>query len=430
MGETKVLVEQRSSLKGEITVPGDKSISHRAVMFSSLAKGTSEIDGFLMGEDCLRTIDCFRKMQVGIEIQSNNRVIVHGKGLYGLKPPSSTLNTGSSGTAIRLLLGMLSGQPFNSVVNRDESAQKKPVGKVVKALRQMGANINGKDDGNLCPLIISPSKLKGITYEFSITETHIKSPILIAGLYADGETKVIEAVKSRDHSELMLNHFGGDIKVNGLEVTSSKVPELFAQQVTVPGDISIAAYFITAALLVPNSDVVIKNVGINPTRTGILDVFKAMGANIEIMNEKVISNEKVADIRVTSSASLKAANIAGEMVTRLIDEIPVIAVAATQAKGTTTIGGLKGLKIKDAGRIKYLVTELSKMGAAIHETEDGVVIEGGKSLRGTVIESYNDHIIAMTMSVAGLIADGETMIRKAQVVDIIFPEFFSVLNKL
>ncbi|MCX7710787.1 MAG: 3-phosphoshikimate 1-carboxyvinyltransferase [Clostridia bacterium] len=424
-----MVIEQRNSLKGEISVPGDKSISHRAVMFGALAKGVTEIEGFLMGEDCLSTIDCFRKMQVAIELLPNNKVKVHGNGLYGLKPSSALLNTGKAGTTLRLLLGALVGQPFNSKITRDDMVLKKPVGKVITPLKQMGANINGKDNANFCPLLITPSKLKGIAYTVELNETHIKSPVLIAGLYADGETTVTEAVKSRDHTELMLNYFGADIKVNGLSTTSRKTENLYAQQVKIPGDISIASYFITAGLIVPNSDIIIRNVGINPTRTGILDVYKSMGAKIEISNERVVSNERVADIRVTTS-ELNSAQISGEMIPRLIDEIPVIAVAACMAQGTTTFSGLKGFKIKDFGRVKNLVTELSKMGASIRETEDGMTIEGGKGLRGTVIETYNDHAIAMSMSIAGLAADGETMIRKAQSVDIAFPDFFSTLNKL
>ncbi|MCX8132011.1 MAG: 3-phosphoshikimate 1-carboxyvinyltransferase [Clostridia bacterium] len=424
-----MLVEQRSSLRGEIAVPGDKSISHRAIMFGSLAKGTTEIDGLLMNEDCLSTIDCFRKMQVGIEILSEKKVRIQGKGLHGLKPPSSVLNTGKSGTTIRLLLGVLAAQPFNSVVSREESSQKKAMGKVVKPLRQMGALINGRDDGNFCPLTIAPSKLKGITYELSVQDTYIKSPILIAGLYANSETTVIEPIKSRDHSELMLNCFGADIKIDGLTVKSHPVENLYGQHIIVPGDISIASYFITAGLIVPNSDIVIKNVGINPTRTGILDVYKTMGAKIDITNEHIVNNERVADIRVSTS-NLNSTTIGGELIPRLMDEIPVIAIAATMAKGTTVIKDLQGYKTKESGRLKNLIVELSKMGASVRETDDGMVIEGGKQLRGTVIDCYNDHAIAMSLSIAGLIAEGETMIRKSQVVDTAFPEFFPTLNSI
>ncbi|ABN53018.1 MAG TPA: 3-phosphoshikimate 1-carboxyvinyltransferase [Hungateiclostridium thermocellum] len=423
-----MLIEQRDSLRGEINIPGDKSISHRAILFGSLAKGTTEIEGLMMGEDCLSTIDCFRKMHVSIEILPN-KVKIHGNGLYGLKPPSAPLNAGRSGTALRLLLGVLSGQPFSSVLTRNEAVLRKPVGKVVAPLRQMGANITGRENGNICPLSIQPAKLTGKTHHVSILDTYIKSPLLIAGLYADGETTVIEEVKSRDHSELMLNYFGADIKVNGLEVTSRRVENLYAQHIQVPGDISIAAYFITAGLIVPNSDIVIKNVGINPTRAGILDVYKSMGAKIEILNERVVSNEKVADIRVVSSP-LNGTTIERSMIPRLIDEIPIITVAASVAKGTTTITGLKGFKTKESGKLSRMIAELSKLGATLHETEDGVIIEGKEHLKGTVVEGHNDAAIAMSLCVAGLVAENETNIRKTQVLDIAYPDFITVLNKL
>ncbi|MCX7842231.1 MAG: 3-phosphoshikimate 1-carboxyvinyltransferase [Clostridia bacterium] len=425
----KMIIEHRSSLKGEISVPGDKSISHRAIMFGALAMGTTEIDNFLMGEDCLSTIDCFRKMQVGIEILPHNKVRVNGNGLFGLKPPSSQLNAGKAGTTLRLLLGVLSGQPFNSVVTRDDSAIKKPVGKVVAPLRQMGASISGKEDGNLCPLLIYSSKLNGIKYDIPVHASHIKSPLIIAGMYADGETTVTESIKSRDHTELMLQYFGADIKVDGLSVTSKRIENLYARHIEVPGDISIAAYFLTAGLITQNSDITIRNVGVNPTRTGILDIFKSMGAKIQISNVRFYGNEKVADISVSSS-DLKAVAIDGEIIPRLIDEIPVIAVAAALAEGTSIISGLKGYKIKDSNRIRLLCLELSKMGASVQETEDGMIIEGGKPLKGTVIETYNDNAIAMAMSVAALAAEGETMIRKSQCVDLAFPDFYPILKKL
>ena len=428
-GGTSVLIEQRNSLRGEVVIPGDKSISQRAIMLGALAKGTTEIDNFLLGEDCMSTIDCFRKMQIGIEILPDNKVRVQGKGLYGLKAPASALNTGKSGTAIRLLLGVLCGQPFTSAVVRDEASMKKPVGKVVHSLRQMGAIISGKDEGNLCPLTVSPSNLKGISCELSQPDSQIKSPLLIAGLYARGETTIKEAVKSRDHSELMLNYFGADITVDGLKVTSRMVENLYAQHVEIPGDISIASYFITAGLLVPNSDITIKSVGVNPTRTGILDVYRSMGARIGISNERTANNEKIADIHVQAS-KLSAAKIDGGMVPRLIDELPVIAVAAAFAAGSTEITGLSGFKIKESGKLKSLVLELTKMGAHIRETEDGLQIEGGRQLKGTVVESYGNPSLAMSLAVAGLAAEGETMIRKTQVVDIAFPGYFQIFNKL
>lgn len=424
-----MLIEQRERLKGDIKVPGDKSISHRAILLGSLAKGTTEIDNFLMGEDCISTIDCFRKMQIGIEIMPDNKIKVQGKGLYGLKAPSAPLNTGKSGTAIRLLLGVLSGQPFASTVIRDEASLKKPVGKVVHHLRQMSANITGKDDGNLCPLTVFPSKLHGAAFDLLPNDALIKSPLIIAGLYAEGETSVTESIKSRDHTELMLNSFGADVKISGLKVASRMVENLYAQHITIPGDISIAAYYITAGLLVPNSEIIIRGIGINPTRTGILDIYKLMGARMEILEERLENNEKVADIHVLSS-DLKAVKISGDQIPRLLDELPVILVAAAFAKGTTEINGLSDYKAKESNKIKSLSLELSKMGVRIHETEDGINIEGGKPLRGTVVESYNNSAIAMALSVAGMAAEGETMIRKSQVVDTAFPGYFQLLNKL
>jgi 3-phosphoshikimate 1-carboxyvinyltransferase len=424
-----VLIEQRDSLRGEIIVPGDKSISHRAIVFASLAKGISEIDGFLLSEDCVSTIDCLRKMQVSIEILSNNKVKVQGNGLHGLRQPGSHLNTGRSGTALRLILGVVAGQQFNSIINRDDSSQRKPVGKIVKALKNMGANIHGRDDSNLCPLSISPSRLNGITLNLSIHDTQIKSPVLIAGLYAMDATRVTEATRSRDHTELMLKHLGADIDIDGCSVIIHPVDELEAQKIEIPGDISMASYFITAGLITPQSDIIVKNVGVNPTRTGIIDVYKAMGAQIELFNEREANNEKIADIRVKYS-ELKAIDIEGDIIPRLLDEIPIIAVAAATANGTTTVKNLKGYKVKESGKVKLITAELAKMGVSIQETEDGLIVEGGKTLKGTVIESYNNYDIAMAMSIAGLVAKGETMIRKAQVLDIVYPDFISTLNRL
>jgi 3-phosphoshikimate 1-carboxyvinyltransferase len=424
-----VLVENRNRLRGEITVPGDKSISHRAIVIGALASGTTEIDNFLLGEDCMSTIDCFRRMQVGIEILQDNRVKVNGRGLYGLKAPSSVLNSGRSGTALRLLLGVLCGQPFTSGVIRNEFSMKKPVGKVVSYLRQMGASISGKEDGNLCPLTISPSRLKGIECELPVHEMHIKSPLLLAGLYSESETTVNEPVRSRNHTELMLNYFGADIRADGLSVKSHSVENLYAQKVSIPGDISMAAYFITAALLVPNSDIVIKNVGVNPTRTGILNVYNQMGAKIELLNERTVSGESVADIHVMTSA-LKSTKIDSQLVPSLIDELPVMIVAASLAEGTTEITGLSGFKVKESGKLKAISMELAKMGAKITENEDGLVIEGRKSLRGTVVDSNNNHSHAMALSIAGLVAEEETTIRKTQSVDIVYPKFYETLNKL
>lgn len=424
-----MLIESRSKLKGEVTVPGDKSISFRAIVFGALARGTTEIDNFLLSEDCISAIECFRKMQVSIEIMQHNRIKVQGKGLYGLKAPSSALNAGRSGTALRLLLGVLCGQPFNSSLVRNDSAMKKPVGKVVDYLKQMGALINGKDDCSLCPLAISPATLKGVSFDLSINETHIKSPLILAGLYAEGNTVIREAVRSRDHTELMLNYFGAGIKTNGSEVISHAIENLYAQHISIPGDISMASYFITAALLVPSSDIIVRNVGVNPTRAGIIDVYKSMGAKIEFLNERFAGNEKVADIHVLSSP-LTGVKIDRQLIPNIIDELPVIITAAAYAMGTTEIPGLSGFRIKESGKIKSIVHELTKMGAKISETEDGLVIEGRERLKGTIVESSNNHSLAMALTVASLAAKGETLIRKTQAVDIVYPEFFETFNKL
>lgn len=429
LGGLLVLIEQRNALKGEILVPGDKSISHRAILFGSIAKGVTEIDGLLMSEDSLYTIHCLRKMQVGIEILNNNKVRINGNGLYGLKSPASILNAGRSGTAARLLLGLLAGQPFNSILTREASAVKKPLGKVVKPLRQMGANITGKDNGSLCPLSITPAKLNGTDFNVDALDMYIKSPILISGLYAEGSTTVSENIKSRDHSELMMQYFGAEIEVDGLKISVSKTDNLYAQQVQIPGDISIAIYFITAGLLVPNSELTIRSVGINPTRSAILDIYKSMGAQIQLQNVRTISGEKVADICVKSSV-LHSVNLEGDIIPSILDEIPVLAVAASAASGTSVVKDLKGFKIKESGRVREIYTELRKMGVSIQETDDGFIVEGGKPLRGTIVESYNDHLIAMSLSVAGLIADGETMLRKTQVIDLVFPEFYTILGRL
>lgn len=424
-----MLIESRSALRGEITVPSDKSISHRAVVAGALAGGTTEIDNFLLSEDCINTIECFRKMQIGIDILSNNKIRVNGRGLYGLKMPGSVLNAGRSGTAIRLLLGVLSAQQFSSNVTRHEDVIKKPVGTVVYYLQQMGANISGKDDGNLCPLAIMPAALKGANFDLSPLETHIKSPLLLASLYAEGETTITDAVKSRNHTELMLNYFGADIKTDELQIISHRIENLYARHVSIPGDISMAAYFITAALLVPNSDILIKNVGVNPTRTQFIDVYRSMGAKIEYINPRTVNNEPIADVHIVASP-LKGIKIDGQLVPCLLDELIVMIVAAAFAEGTTEITGLSGYKIKESGKIKAIVMELSKMGAKISETEDSLTIEGRESIRGTVVESRNNYSLAMALSVAGLAAEGETMIRKTQAVDIVYPEFYSTLNKL
>lgn len=413
-------------LRGDVTVPGDKSISHRAVMFGALADADTHITGFLMGEDCLSTISCFKKMGVSIDV-SEKEVVVHGVGLHGLKAPTELLYTGNSGTTTRLLCGILAGQPFSCTLNGDASIQKRPMGRIIKPLREMGADISGKD-GNLCPLNIHPAPLHGIRYEMPVASAQLKSAILLAGLFADGPTTVIEPAPSRDHTERMLRGLGAQVVSNGTEITLTPPKALHAVNVEVPGDISSAAYFLVAGLILPNSDIVIRNVGINPTRTGILDALEAMGANIERLNERG-TVEPICDLRVRSS-HLHGTTIGGDMIPRLIDEIPVLAVAAAFADGETVIRDAQELKVKESNRIATMTAELSKTGADVQETEDGMIIRGGKPLHGADFASYADHRVAMSMAVCALACEGNSSIDDPDCVAISYPTFFETLDAL
>lgn len=414
------------ALRGTVTVPGDKSISHRAVMLGALAQGDTHITGFLMGEDCLSTISCFRKMGIDISI-SQEKVIVHGAGLHGLQSPSELLYTGNSGTTTRLLCGILAGQPFSSVLNGDASIQKRPMGRIIKPLRQMGANIDGKD-GNLCPLTIHPAPLSGIRYELPVASAQLKSAILLAGLFADGQTTVIEPAASRDHTERMLRGLGANVETQGTVITLTPPETLYAVDVEVPGDISSAAYFLVAGLILPDSEMVIRNVGVNPTRTGILDALTAMGAEIERFNERG-DVEPVCDLRVRSSR-LHGTVIGGDIIPRLIDELPVLAVAAAFAEGETIIRDAQELKVKESNRIAAMAAELSRTGADVRETDDGMVICGGKPLHGADFLSYADHRIAMSMAVCALACDGSSSIDDPSCVAISYPTFFDTLDNL
>lgn len=414
------------SLRGDVTVPGDKSISHRAVMFGALADADTHITGFLMGEDCLSTISCFKKMGVSIDV-SEQEVVVHGVGLHGLKAPDELLYTGNSGTTTRLLCGILAGQPFSSTVNGDASIQKRPMGRIMKPLREMGADISGKD-GNLCPLTIHPAPLHGIRYTMPVASAQLKSAILLAGLFADSPTTVVEPAPSRDHTERMLRGLGAQVVSNGTEITLTPPKTLHAVNVEVPGDISSAAYFLVAGLILPDSDIVIRNVGINPTRTGILDALEAMGANIERLNERG-TVEPICDLRVRSSR-LHGTTICGDMIPRLIDEIPVLAVAAAFAEGETVIRDAQELKVKESNRIATMTTELSKTGADVRETEDGMIIRGGKPLHGADFASYADHRVAMSMAVCALACEEDSSIDDPDCVAISYPTFFETLDAL
>lgn len=424
-----MIIEHRSSLRGEITVPGDKSISHKAILLGSLANGLSEVDGLFMSEDCLSTINCFRKMGVRIEIQPNNKIKISGNGLHGLTEPTSPLNTGKSNTALRLLLGVLVGQKFNTIVTRDESVKRKLVSDMVKPLKFMGANIIGREDASMCPLSIAPSTLLAKTHELGLENRYVKSSILLASLYTEGKTTIKEKVPYRNHTELMLSYFGANIAHRKSGIVSRACNELHPQHVIIPGDISIASYFIVAACIVPNSEILIKNVGFNQTRNGLIEVLSNMGAKIDILNEHVVGQEVVADIHVSSS-DLSGISVDSSIIPRLYDELPALIVAACAASGKTTISNLTGYKINETGLLDKLSNELIKMGAKITKTQDCIEIEGGKALTGKIVESYNNKTLTLALSTVGMYADGETMIRKSQILDTTFPEFLPVLNSL
>lgn len=420
-----MIIKQAKSCKGQITIPGDKSISHRAVMLGSLAHGTTEITNFLRGADCLSTMNCFRKM--GIQIEENENVVyVHGKGLHGLTAPTSMLDVGNSGTTTRLISGILAGQKFPSTLNGDDSIQKRPMKRIMTPLSLMGANIESIRGNDCAPLSITPGKLTGIHYHSPIASAQVKSSILFAGMYADGVTSVTEPILSRNHSELMLRQFGADISSKGTTATILPRPTFVGQKIHVPGDISSAAYFIAAGLIVPNSELLIKNVGVNPTRDGILQVVKQMGGDIVLENVNTTSAETTADI-VVKTSNLTGVTIGGNLIPTLIDELPMLAVIACFAKGTTIIKDAAELKVKESNRIDTVVTNLKAMGAHIEATEDGMRIEGGYPLHGGVIESYFDHRIAMSFAVAALATEGETTIRNANCVDISYPAFYRTL---
>lgn len=423
--KTTSIIKRTQPFLGEINIPGDKSISHRSVMFGALAKGTTEITNFLKGADCLSTIDCFRKMGIEIE-QTPEKILVHGKGLRGLCAPSETLNTGNSGTTTRLISGILAGQNFSTTLSGDTSLNSRPMGRIMEPLREMGANISSINNNNCAPLKIEPGSLHGIHYQSKVASAQVKSAILLAGLYADGQTSVTEPTLSRNHTELMLKGFGADVTSHNTTASIRPCKELYAQKIDVPGDISSAAYFIAAGLIVHGSELLIKNVGGNPTRAGILKVCKDMGADITYINETTAGGEPTADILVKHS-HLHGTVIEGDIIPTLIDEIPMIAVLAAFADGTTVIRDAAELKVKETNRIATVTENLLAMGGNITPTDDGMIIEGTGSLRGAKINSYLDHRIAMAFAIAALAAEGETTILDSQCVDVSYPGFFEML---
>ena len=416
-------------LVGEIRVPGDKSISHRSIIIGALADGKTIIKNFLISEDTKRTMACFRKMGVNIE-NRRGTVYVEGVGLHGLNRPRELLDCGNSGATMRLLSGVLVGQEFPTTLIGDESLMNRPMKRILIPLRKMGGNIVGRED-KYPPLDIKPvtDTLKRISYELPVASAQVKSSILLASLYSEGITKIIEDKITRDHTERMLNYFGCNIVKNGREITMTGNPLLYGKEVLVPGDISSAAFFIVAGSLIEGSSIVIKDVGINSTRAGIISVLKEMGANIKVSNESLVNNEPIGDIEVKYS-HLKGCVVEGDMVGTLIDEIPIIAVAAALAKGKTIIRDVEELKYKESNRIKAMVTELKKMGARVEELSDGIVIEGVDYLKPAKLHSYNDHRIAMALSIAALKAEGESIIDDYQCVNISYPNFYETLSSL
>lgn len=426
-------IKAMGALKGEVQIPGDKSISHRAVMLGSIARGATEISHFLSGADCLSTIHCFQKMGIEIE-QSKDLVLVHGRGLRGLKAPRGILDTGNSGTTTRLICGILSGQDFSSVLSGDDSLNSRPMKRIMDPLNQMGARITSIQDNNCAPLRIEPGTLHGIRYVSPVASAQVKSSVLLAGLYADSPVSVTEPVLSRNHTELMLGSFGADISselhADGSATASvSPCAELYGQKIQVPGDISSAAYFIAAGLLVPGSRLLVKNVGINPTRAGFLEICRKMGADIGYLNRQSQGGEETADLLVTPKP-LTGTVIEGAVIPSLIDEIPILAVMAAFAEGTTVIRDAAELKVKETNRIQTVTENLLAMGAEIIPTEDGMIIHGTGALKGTQIQSHLDHRIAMAFSVAALAAEGTTTILDSQCVDVSYPGFFAQLMDL
>ena len=411
-----------------LSIPGDKSISHRSVMLGAIAAGITSIDNFLPGQDCWSTVRCVKQLGVEVTELGPNRLQVHGRGLGGLQEPDDYMDVGNSGTTMRLLAGILAGQDFLSVLTGDNSIRRRPMARIAEPLRQMGAQVWGRDNGRFAPLVIKGGHLRAIDYLTPVASAQIKSAILLAGLYGQGVTSVTEPALSRDHTEKMLAAFGANIKTDGL-TTSIQPGPLTAQPIMVPGDISSAAFFLVAGAIIPGACLTVARVGLNPTRTGILDVLREMGAELTITNQTQSSGEPMGDITV-SGQGLKGVHIGGSVIPRLIDEIPVLAVAAAAAEGTTVIRDASELKVKESNRLQAIATELKRFGANLDETEDGLVIKGGRHYDGAVCESYHDHRIAMACALMGLVANGPTIVHGAECIDISFPGFAETLASL
>ncbi len=421
-----IITSPREKLAGELTIPGDKSITHRAIMLGALARGVTEIRGFLDAEDCWSTVNCLRALGVKITLKGR-RLLVEGRNKK-LTEPAGKLDAGNSGTTARLLLGILAGQDFRATLSGDRSLQQRPMKRIIDPLRQMGADF--EDNEGTLPISIRGGKLQPISFKSPRASAQVKSAVLLAGLFADGATVVEEPSRSRNHTELMLSRFGAGIRVDDNRITLQGRTVLKGGPVRIPGDISAAAFLMVAAAITPGSELLLKDVGVNPTRSGVIDVLLEMGASLELQQEKTWGREPVADIMVKGNTGLKGVKIGGEMIPRLIDEIPVLAVAAAVAEGKTIISDASELRVKESDRISALAGELKKMGVRIEETDDGLVIEGGEKLQGADVQSCGDHRVAMALAVAGLAAEGETAVSDAEVINISFPGFMQALRSV
>lgn len=424
----KIELMKSGALRGEVVPPPDKSISHRAILIASIAEGKSAIKNILRAGDTLSTIGAMRALGVEIE-DAGAEVVVNGKGLFGLKEPSDVIDCGNSGTTMRLLAGILSGNPFLSVLTGDESLRRRPMGRVIVPLTQMGATIMAREKNRFPPISIRGGDLKGIRYEMPVASAQVKTCLLLAGLYAEGVTEVVEPGKARDHTERMLPIFGVEVEVGGAGIRLSGGAKPRAAGVEVPGDFSSAAFFIGVALMVKGSEILIRNVGLNPLRTGLLGVFRRMGADLKVENEREVSGEPVGDI-VCRSSALIGIDVSGDEIPSMIDEFPVLCAVAAGAKGTTTIRGAGELRVKESDRIMAMAEGLRAMGVAVEEHPDGLSITGTDKLRGANVQSMRDHRIAMALSVAALNAEGRTTIEGAEAADISFPGFYDILKGL
>jgi len=425
---SKILDYVQPSLKGTIRIPGDKSVSHRSIMFGAIAEGTTTVEGFLQSDDCLSTIDCFQKLGVDVSIEGE-KVTIKSDGITNWKEPDEILYTGNSGTTTRLMLGILAGSSVSSVLMGDESIQKRPMRRVTDPLKQMSAKLIGRENGEFTPIAVEGTKLQAIRYKMPVASAQVKSAILLAALNAEGETIVEEFETSRDHTEKMLKHFGATITIDDKTIRLQGGQKLTGTHVVVPGDISSAAFFLVAGAIVPNSKLTLTNVGLNETRTGIMDVLQAMGASYTVNDLENDSHEEMGTIEIESS-TLVGTEIGGELIPRLIDEIPIIALLATQANGKTIISNAEELKVKETNRIDAVVNELKKLGANITATDDGMIIEGPTKLHGGDLLTYGDHRIGMMGAVASLITSEPVTIDNARCIAVSYPTFFEDISSV